>query len=208
MRKLITIIAALATLCACSPAQTRAWLRWHREEPRAAEQWAANECGALCTDDWDRDGVVEPEPADDATPSDDSATSTETGDWDGDGVVEPDSPSPEASSPTDSSGDGDVPDEVFQTIEGTACEQWSDTALAAGWTVDQWYDPLSRIMARESNCDPGAYNSSGASGLLQIMPDWADNCGGSPDDLFDPWFNLSCGLVVLSAQGWGAWSTY
>src|SRR5262245_41445193 len=79
MKKLITILAAGATLCACSPAQTRAWLRWHRQEPAAAEAWAKDECGALCTDDWDRDGVVEPEPVAAPAPSDDSENSTDSG---------------------------------------------------------------------------------------------------------------------------------
>ena len=78
-------------------------------------------------------------------------------------------------------------------------------ALDAGWTSAQW-ETLNWIMAHESNCDPGAHNPSGASGLLQIMPMWADDCGGG--SLFDPWFNLSCGLYVYGQQGWGAWSVY
>jgi Transglycosylase-like domain len=45
----------------CSPEQTAAWLGWNAQDPAAAQDWARNECGALCTDDWDHDGVVEPE---------------------------------------------------------------------------------------------------------------------------------------------------
>ena len=90
---------------------------------------------------------------------------------------------------------------------GGACGQWSDDALAAGWSASQW-PTLDRIMYRESRCQPGAYNPSGASGLLQIMPMWADDCGGSSSDLFDPGFNLRCGRYVYRVQGWSAWSTY
>lgn len=90
---------------------------------------------------------------------------------------------------------------------GGACAQWSANALAAGWSSSQW-PTLDRIMYRESRCQPGAHNPSGATGLLQIMPMWADDCGGSPGDLYDPGFNLRCGRHVYRVQGWGAWSTY
>lgn len=85
------------------------------------------------------------------------------------------------------------------------CSEWMDDALAAGWTEDQW-GTLNWIMAAESGCNPNAQNPSGASGLLQIMPMWIDDCGGG--SLFDPWFNLACGLVVYHEQGWTAWSVY
>jgi lysozyme-like protein len=62
MRRLTVLV--LLALVGCSPAQERAWLRWFHREPQAAAEWAVNECGALCSDDWDRDGVVEPDPVD------------------------------------------------------------------------------------------------------------------------------------------------
>jgi hypothetical protein len=199
LRRAAVLTFLLAGTLSCSPAQVRQWMRWHRHDPVAAEQWAANECGALCSDDWDHDGVVEPEPASDdaAAPSPDSA------DWDGDGVVEPE---PTGS---DETGSGDQPDHAGEQDNpptlGGSCSEWSDDALRVGWTAEQW-STLSYIMARESGCNPSAYNASGASGLLQIMPMWAGPCGGG--SLFDPWFNLSCGLYVYGQQGWGAWSTY
>jgi hypothetical protein len=88
-----------------------------------------------------------------------------------------------------------------------SCSQWYSTAIDAGFSDAQW-DTVSYIMRRESNCEPDAYNPSGASGLMQIMPMWANDCGGSPDDLFSPWFNLHCARQVLRWQGWDAWSTY
>lgn len=89
----------------------------------------------------------------------------------------------------------------------TACREWFWYAMEAGFTYSQWMEPLSRIMYRESHCDPGAHNPSGASGLTQVMPMWADDCGGVPADLFDPAFNLRCAKHVLDVSGWGAWST-
>jgi membrane-bound lytic murein transglycosylase MltF len=79
--------------------------------------------------------------------------------------------------------------------------------LSVGWTDEHW-PTLNRIMYRESHCQPEVRNRSGASGLLQIMPMWADDCGGVPAQLFDPLFNLACGVYVLGVQGWQAWSTY
>lgn len=89
----------------------------------------------------------------------------------------------------------------------TACSEWYWYAMEAGFTDAQWREPLSRIMYRESHCFPGAHNPSGASGLVQVMPMWADDCGGVPSDLFDPLFNLLCAHHILDVSGWGAWST-
>jgi hypothetical protein len=74
------------------------------------------------------------------------------------------------------------------------CAEWMSDALAAGWTEEQW-GTLNWIMAAESGCEPGATSSAGAIGLLQIMPFWADECGGG-------------GLHVLHEQGWTAWDVY
>ena len=85
------------------------------------------------------------------------------------------------------------------------CSEWMDDALAAGWTSAQW-ETLNWVMAAESGCDPDATSSAGAQGLLQMMPMWADDCGGG--SLYDPWFNLSCGLHVYHQQGWSAWDVW
>lgn len=168
----------------CTPSEVDTWLTWWHDEPQAAEDYANQEwvqrsltwgCDSYCD-------VDDPE------------------------LQQPSSDSSDSSSASDSSdeSDSDVPDDQYPTLGGS-CSEWSDDALAVGWSIDQW-STLSYIMARESGCNPGAYNASGASGLLQIMPMWADDCGGG--DLFDPWFNLSCGLHVYQVQGWNAWSTY
>ena len=87
------------------------------------------------------------------------------------------------------------------------CTEWTGTARVAGFP-DEDIPLLLRIMWRESRCDPSQVNpNGGASGLVQIMPMWADDCGGVPADLLDPQFNLSCAWHVLDVQGWQAWAT-
>ena len=88
-----------------------------------------------------------------------------------------------------------------------ACGVWHDLAISVGWEEEHW-ETVNRLMWRESKCTPDAYNRSGASGLMQIMPMWADDCGGVRQDLFDPTFNLRCARHILDVQGWYAWSTY
>jgi hypothetical protein len=68
MRKIILIVLLVGAATACSPEQQRAWWRWFHRDPQAATEWVRNECGALCVDDWDHDGVVEPEPSAEAEP--------------------------------------------------------------------------------------------------------------------------------------------
>ncbi|HEY6416859.1 MAG TPA: transglycosylase family protein [Acidimicrobiales bacterium] len=77
MRKRVLIL--LLPLAGCSTSQVDAWIDWWEDDPKAAVEWAREECGALCTDDWDRDGVVEPEPDGDGggESSADSASSDE-----------------------------------------------------------------------------------------------------------------------------------
>jgi Lysozyme like domain len=94
-------------------------------------------------------------------------------------------------------------------VPDTACSQWAQTALDAGFTKDEWYEPVARIMYAESRCDPSAYNgASGVTGLMQIMQFWADDCGGWPSKLYEPWFNLHCAVHVRNVQGWDAWVTW
>lgn len=93
-----------------------------------------------------------------------------------------------------------------QWVPDTSCSQWAQTALDAGFTKDEWYEPVARIMWAESRCDPSAYNH--VIGLMQIQPDWADDCGGWPSKLYEPWFNLHCAVYVKNVQGWSAWVTY
>ena len=65
------------------------------------------------------------------------------------------------------------------------------------------------LMEKESGGNPNALNrSSGAAGLMQVMPSWAGVFGYTPDDLFDPIVNLWIASQIREQQGWGAWSPY
>lgn len=93
--------------------------------------------------------------------------------------------------------------------EARPCWRYRQIALNQGFTRAQWRWPMRHIMWRESRCLPWAYNSSsGATGLMQIMPFWADDCGGWPARLFRPRFNIHCARHVYRVQGWDAWSTF
>lgn len=87
------------------------------------------------------------------------------------------------------------------------CREWVGASRAAGFTDDQ-LPTIHRIMWRESRCNPTAHNPSGATGLVQVMPMWADDCGITPADLFTPQANMDCAALVYAVQGWDAWSTW
>jgi hypothetical protein len=65
------------------------------------------------------------------------------------------------------------------------------------------------LMEKESAGDPDARNpSSGAAGLMQVMPFWAETHGYDYDDLFNPGINLWIASQIRDQQGWSAWSPY
>lgn len=98
------------------------------------------------------------------------------------------------------------------------CREWEAAAVAVGWKPSN-VTRLSKIMWRESRCDPQAYNGrhrDRSYGLLQINTKvtrridlWSElqrRCGlTSRDQLFDPVTNLSCGLMLFRAYGWKPW---
>jgi soluble lytic murein transglycosylase-like protein len=92
--------------------------------------------------------------------------------------------------------------------------EWDSGVDRWGPLVASYFNPedVARalcLMELESAGDPGARNpSSGASGLMQVMPVWAGHFGYSPLDLFDPWTNLEVAARIRDQQGWGAWSPY
>jgi hypothetical protein len=68
-------------------------------------------------------------------------------------------------------------------------------------------DHFHYVADRESNCWPGAINSrSGATGLFQIMPMWADDCGTTRHGLLDGFTNAVCAAHIYAVQGPDAWS--
>ena len=94
-------------------------------------------------------------------------------------------------------------------IEGRPCAEWYDLAIEAGFTPEQWREPVSRIMWGESRCNPLADSPiSSARGLMQHLSWWAPRCGGTYEDLHDPTFSLRCAYKTYQDQGWGAWSAF
>jgi len=91
-----------------------------------------------------------------------------------------------------------------QALEArTPCER-GDAMIDAAGLPEHFHG----VMRRESGCNPLAHNPSGASGALQVMPMWADDCGTTPSGLFDLWTNIRCGVHIYAIQGGGAWSTW
>lgn len=90
------------------------------------------------------------------------------------------------------------------------------TGDIARWepVILRYFDPaeLPRVVcliAHESGGNPDARNpSSGARGLLQVMPFWAAEFGFTPDDLYDPHINLLVSSRIRTIQGWTAWAPY
>lgn len=79
--------------------------------------------------------------------------------------------------------------------------------FSPGWDVVR----MSRIMYRESRCQPTvARSDSGSTGLLQILRShcrWlTQRMGGEACNLTDPTWNIRAGAVLWREQGYGAWS--
>jgi hypothetical protein len=90
---------------------------------------------------------------------------------------------------------------------GGGPEQWR--ALVAAYFPGHAVNRMLCLMRYESGGNPSARNpSSGASGLLQVMPFWADHYGVARQALFDPDTNLRIARLVWDEQGYRAWSPY
>lgn len=115
------------------------------------------------------------------------------------------------------------------TLPDTPCAEWYDTALRVGWPVEQW-ERLSKILFRESRCQPDALNGSdpngGSTGLSQINHFWCKptryTANGwlqdqgvltTCEELYDPETNLRAALYIWTysayrnRDGWSPWRT-
>lgn len=101
---------------------------------------------------------------------------------------------------------------------GTALYVERPASPAVPRNVEDWRPLVSRhfraadvdralcLVWHESRGDPSARNPrSGATGLFQVMPFWAEHYGG---DLTDPETNTAIAAAIRDAQGWTAWSPY
>ncbi len=109
--------------------------------------------------------------------------------------------------------------ELIPEVEACLDARVDSTGVIAG--VDRWRDlvgvyfepdEVGRVMClmeRESGGDPDARNPmSGASGLMQVMPSWAEVFGYEHEELHDPVINLWIASQILERQGWEAWTPY
>ena len=81
--------------------------------------------------------------------------------------------------------------------------------LVAGHFEPEDRERILCLMEKESGGNPTAKNeTSGARGLLQVMPFWASEYGLGLDELFVPEINLWVARKILDSQGWTAWAPY
>jgi hypothetical protein len=98
-------------------------------------------------------------------------------------------------------------------------ESYAGRCTGAEWMLGHFspgWDPtrMSKIMYRESRCDPSvARSDSGSTGLLQILVShcaWLSRQMGEPCSqarLRDPAYNVRAAATLWVEQGYGAWST-
>jgi hypothetical protein len=108
---------------------------------------------------------------------------------------------------------GDLIDEQ-RNLHGT-CGEWYETAMSVGWQPDEWAN-LSRIMFRESRCQPDACSKSTSglkcrdAGLLQvnqIHTKFLNDLGYDfPDSMLDPTLNLAFARRLYEGSGWKPWT--
>jgi hypothetical protein len=108
---------------------------------------------------------------------------------------------------------GDLIDEQ-RNLHGE-CGEWYETAISVGWQPEEWQN-LSRIMFRESRCQPDACSKSTSglkcrdAGLMQINQihtKFIAQLGQSfPDSMLDPSLNLAFARRLYEGSGWKPWS--
>lgn len=90
---------------------------------------------------------------------------------------------------------------------GSNVERWAP--LVASYFRPQDVERVLCLMEFESRGDPRAVNpTSGATGLMQVMPFWARRFGHTRSDLKDPLVNLDISAWILDHHGWTSWSPY
>jgi len=101
----------------------------------------------------------------------------------------------------------DYSDFARRWVEPGPVGRWVWLARDTGWTWGD-VDMLLHIIARESSGNPSVRNGSGsgATGLLQWMPDWYNGTWHTPFDPTNPRESLAVGVEVHAKQGWAPWA--
>jgi len=99
------------------------------------------------------------------------------------------------------------PEQPADSGMGDGVEQWR--GLVTAYFGGGLADTALCLMQHESGGNPNAQNSSsGASGLMQVLPSWAGKFGYNESDLFNPDVNLSISKALYDDGGWSHWSPY
>jgi Transglycosylase SLT domain len=113
-------------------------------------------------------------------------------------------PEPEVAPPPEPEPE---PEQPVDTGMGEDVEQWRSLVVAHFGT--ELADTALCLMQHESGGNPNAQNSSsGASGLMQVLPSWAGKFGYAESDLFIPDVNLSISKALYDDGGWSHWVPY
>ena len=100
------------------------------------------------------------------------------------------------------------------TLPYKGCMEYLNDAIVAGWPISE-SPTILRVLQRESNCDPLAFNSkdsnNGSRGLFQINgvhQTWLIKEGyiRKLDDLYLPDVNIRAALHLYGMVGWSAWA--
>jgi len=96
--------------------------------------------------------------------------------------------------------------EDLRIIHGQ-CGEWHDLAISVGFNEEDW-KVLSRILYRESRCQPDAWNGwdAGLAQINQIHKEWLSQIGWKhPEDMFNPENNLRFAYMLYQSSGWKPW---
>jgi Transglycosylase SLT domain len=101
----------------------------------------------------------------------------------------------------------DAEEPEWGTGMGDDPERWR--GVAAFYFAPEDVDRVICLIGFESGGNPAAVNpTSGAAGLMQVMPFWAARHDYEQDLLFNPAVNLWIASQIRDEQGWGAWTPY
>lgn len=96
--------------------------------------------------------------------------------------------------------------EYARSVHGK-CGEWYDEAMKAGWPPEEW-KTISKVMYRESRCDPLAWNGQDA-GLMQINKVHRKRLNylgmAFPDSMFHGYWNLVFAHDLWQRAGWEPW---
>lgn len=96
-------------------------------------------------------------------------------------------------------------------LQWGACGEWRELALTEGWSADEW-PILSRVLYRESRCQPHLISPTKDYGLVQANRkahrETVEQMFGIPfeEAMLNPVLNLRFGAWLQNVSGWSPWA--